>query len=384
MDAKRLARRIGLGLAEVCAVTGVLGLLAASWFALTAFPYACGALLAGLGLLARARLKPFARPAWQRRALWYGGALGLFGLGVVGHEVARHLLRGQARLQSIYLSSSMRGRLLRSANVVPEADLFALGVKASGLLGYWPAEQMPEVCALGRRHYARMGLSPHFAHVGNVATTSGFPGANRHYFRYLPRGYSPERTWPLLVFLHGAAGGQALYPWLWATFADEHGFVVVCPTWDDGEWEREAGTRLALDALDNTLAACSIDRQRVFLAGCSNGAMGGWAVLLARPGAFRGFISISGGAMARWHDERLARMPVLLIHGSADRAVPASASRELASRLAAAKRPVQLVEMVGEDHFLILRSTDAMLAVVGRWVRQLETPRPASPENGVP
>ena len=365
-------RRILVGAAEICIATALVLEAAALWFAITAFPHACCAALAGLALAARAWLRPLERPALQWRAKWYGLAVGVFGLLTVVDECVRHGFRDDEQLQSCYLSTSASGRLLRVANVVPEADLFSLGVKASGLLGIWPRDQMPEVRAIGRKHYARMAMAEGFAHAGNVATVSAYPGANRHYFRYLPRGYGPERKWPLMVFLHGAAGNQALYPWLWSTFADEQGFVVICPTWDEGEWEREEGTRLALDALDDTLAACSIDEQRVFLAGCSNGAMGGWAVLAARPEAFRGFVSISGGALARWRDERLAKTPVLLLHGSADRAVPASASRELAKQMILARRPVQLFEMAGEDHFLILRSTGSMLAVVAEWVRRVE------------
>lgn len=63
---------------------------------------------------------------------------------------------------------------------------------------------------------------------------------------------------------------------------------------------------------------------------------------------------------------------MLLIHGADDQAVHASASRELAKHLMLARRPVQLLEMVGEDHLLILRSADTLMTVVAEWVAQVE------------
>ena len=369
---KSVVRRVLVGAAEVGVVLAVMVELAVLWFAATRFPHACCLALGGLALSARARLNPFGRPALQWRAKWYGLAAGVVGLLLIADVAVRHAARGEARLQSCTLSTSVWGRVLRVANVVPEADLFSLGVKASGLLGYWPGEQMRDVARLGRRRYADMAAAEGFAHAGNVAMVSTFPEANRHYFRVLPRGHGPERRLPLLLFLHGAAGNQVLYPWLWAQFADEQGFVVLCPTWDNGEWGHAEGTRLALDALDDTLRTCSIDERRVYLAGMSNGAMTGWAVLAARPEAFRGFVSIAGGTQRGWRRESLAGTQVLLIHGADDRAVPASASRVLAGVLTQAGRSVQLVELDDEDHFVLVRSPETVTAIVAEWIRGLE------------
>jgi dipeptidyl aminopeptidase/acylaminoacyl peptidase len=45
-------------------------------------------------------------------------------------------------------------------------------------------------------------------------------------------------------------------------------------------------------------------------------------------------------------------IPVLLIHGRDDTVVPISQSRRMANAMQAAGKPVELVELPGEDHWL--------------------------------
>src|SRR3989304_2612781 len=48
------------------------------------------------------------------------------------------------------------------------------------------------------------------------------------YYLYLPDQYSPDRRWPLFVAVHGSADAQACWN-VWQPFADEEGFVLLCP-----------------------------------------------------------------------------------------------------------------------------------------------------------
>ena len=358
-------RRLVAAAGDVVVAVALALAAAAGWFALTWFPQGLVALVGSGGLAARLWARPL-----QRRRLALGlklaaAALGVLGLGVVGSEIVLHAGRSEARLESRYLHSSGVGALLRVANVIPEGDLTSLGVRASGLLGIWPPEQMREVHGLLAREYRAMRADPAFAHAGNVAMSGFYETGNRHFFRYLPRGYPGGRTWPVLLFLHGAAGNLALYPWLWSRFADERGLIVVCPTWDNGEWWRPGGAQVALDALDDTLGSCSVDEGRVFLAGYSSGAIGGWAVLAARPNAFRGFVSIAGARLSRLDDARIPHVPVLLLHGAKDRVIPPAESRRLRERLPGS---AELVEFPGEDHFIIIRSMGKLEEAIGKWM----------------
>jgi dipeptidyl aminopeptidase/acylaminoacyl peptidase len=51
------------------------------------------------------------------------------------------------------------------------------------------------------------------------------------------------------------------------------------------------------------------------------------------------------------------RIPVLLIHGRDDTVVPIDQSRLMAQALQRAGKPVKLVELKGEDHWLSLEET---------------------------
>jgi poly(3-hydroxybutyrate) depolymerase len=325
----------------------------------------------GLGLVAVPPRSRFARRAFGLLAV----AAAAFGLIVVDLEFFRHAYRDDTHLQSLFERGGT-GRWLRPLNIVPEADIVSFHVQVSSLLRYQPREQMAEVHGLLMREYVAMQETPGFAHAGNIAAQALSDGG--HFFRYLPQGYSSERRWPLLLFLHGAGGNLALYPWLWRRLADERGVVIVCPTWDNGLWDTSGGTRAALIALENTLQSCAIDPERVFLAGLSNGAITGWAVLSARPEAFRGFISISGGLASGRDPKATAHVPVLLIHGVKDRIVPVDASRRRCAVLRRANVPADLVQFANEDHFLFLRSTEQVTKCVARWMAKTA---PVSPVN---
>lgn len=361
-------RRFLAALADVAFALAVLAELAVCWFAVTAFLHGACALVAGGALGVRLVVRPVRGRRLRRGLGLLSLTLAAFGLVVVDVEFFRHVTRDEAQLQSEYLSSG-GGGLLSVFNLVPEADVVSFGVKASGLLGLWPPGQMNEMHGLLMREYAAMRRAPGFAHVGNVAAHGLPSAAGGHFFRYLPRGYREERQWPLLVFLHGAGGNFALYPWLWRRFADEHGFVVLCPTWDNGLWDQPGGVQAALDALDDTLSACSVDGSRIFLAGLSNGGISGWAVLCARPEAFRGFISISGGLAAGRQPDKMKRVSVLLIHGAKDRIIPIDAPRKLRAALKREGVAVQLIEFPDDDHFLLLRSRRGVCDAVARWMR---------------
>ncbi len=364
-------RRLLSGVAWIVVAVAVVAEGAAIGFAATLFPHGVCALLGGaalgLGLVAVPPRSRFARRAFGLLAV----AAAAFGLIVVDLEFFRHAYRDDAHLQSLFERGGT-GRWLRPLNIIPEADVASFMVQAWGLLRYQPREQMEEVHGLLMREYAAMRETPGFAHAGNVAAQTLTDGG--HFFRYLPQGYSPERRWPLLLFLHGAGGNLTLYPWLWRSLADECGVVIVCPTWDNGLWDTPGGTRAALVALENTLQTCSIHPERVFLAGLSNGAITGWAVLSARPNTCRGFISISGGLASGRNPRATAHVPVLLIHGARDRTIPVDASRRLCTSLRRANVQAHLVEFPDQDHFLLLRSTEKVTRCVARWMAKTAPP----------
>jgi len=128
---------------------------------------------------------------------------------------------------------------------------------------------------------------------------------------------------------------------MWSRFADQHGYAILCPTWDNGEWWQPAGQGTVSMALKETLETHSIDDNHIYLAGYSNGGIGGWSVLASMPRAFRGYICISGSKGPHWRDTSISAIPVLLIHGRQDRVVPISPVEALEKKLIERARPVQ-------------------------------------------
>lgn len=67
-------------------------------------------------------------------------------------------------------------------------------------------------------------------------------------------------------------------------------------------------------------------------------------------------------------------VPVMLIHGKDDTVVPFDQSRKMERALKALNRPVEFVEMKGEDHWL--SKSETRLEMLTRSVKFLETCNP--------
>lgn len=218
----------------------------------------------------------------------------------------------------------------------------------------------------------------------------------------LPRN-RPDRNLPLIVFPHGGPSARDSEEWdWWAQFLAENGYAVIQPNYrgssgygtvfakkGEGEW----GLKMQDDLIDAVtyLAGQGIaDPKRVCIAGAS---YGGYAAMRAaeRDGAvYRCAISYAGvsdlGALKRYDSQFLNgngaadwlkkqapnfavvsprndaahfSIPILLVHGKADRRVPVDQSRMMASALQAAGKPYQYIEQPLADHFFS-RSEDRL------------------------
>ncbi len=93
------------------------------------------------------------------------------------------------------------------------------------------------------------------------------------YYLYLPDGYTVEQDWPVFVGVHGAGqdGSQCLD--MWQKYADQLGFVLVCPSLGDenGGWYQDAGEKILWRVLKEVQKECRV-QDKIFLAGFSAGA----------------------------------------------------------------------------------------------------------------
>src|SRR5262245_8852001 len=116
--------------------------------------------------------------------------------------------------------------------------------------------------------------------------------AEVHYLLFLPKGFndSPGKTWPLILFLHGAGerGNEiakvAVHgPPKVAPHNPDFPFVIVSPQCPEGQvWS----TEVLLGLLDHAIKNYAIDPNRVYLTGLSMGGYGTWDLGLRYPERF--------------------------------------------------------------------------------------------------
>ena len=246
----------------------------------------------------------------------------------------------------------------------------------------------------------------------------------------LPRGH-PEKGLPLVVLPHGgpAARDTADFDWIAQALASQ-GYAVLRPNYRGsllgsgmleagyGEFGRKMQTDLS-DGVRFLVAQGIVDPGRVCIVGGSYGGYAALAAVSLDPGPWRCAVSLAGLSdlqrMLHWVDERhysgenldqrywdrfmgardrndpmlaqispalhadAVKVPVLLVHGEDDTVVPFEQSRYMADALRAAGRPVELVRLEGEDHWLSRSATRARFLRVMVDFLKKENPPDAAP-----
>jgi predicted peptidase len=160
-----------------------------------------------------------------------------------------------------------------------------------------------------------------------------------------PAKIEPRKTYPLVLFLHGAGergtdnAAQLLHgAGQFATPENRRKypcFVVApqCPLkqgWVEVDWGRTSHTmkekpstplRLALELVDSLAAELPVDKGRIYVTGLSMGGYGAWEAAARRPDFFAAAVPICGGGDTA-QAPRLKRLPIWAFHGEKDPAVP--------------------------------------------------------------
>lgn len=146
------------------------------------------------------------------------------------------------------------------------------------------------------------------------------------YLLYLPTGYEKgKRSWPLLLFLHGA-GERGDDPEQLKTYGpprllaegQELPFIVVSPQCPRGRyWLVPVLTGL----LDELCGSLRVDEERIYVTGISMGAYGVWRLAAAQAERLAAIIPICGGGDP---DEacQMKHLAIWAFHGAKDAVVP--------------------------------------------------------------
>ena len=162
-------------------------------------------------------------------------------------------------------------------------------------------------------------------------------GQSRPFHVYVPTGYDPAASHPLLVYLHGAVSGtytvEQLAPRrsVWEESAEELGYLILMPHGDAGAtwWSRtgHANIRSELAFLKRTY---NIDEDRVFLSGFSDGGSGAYWFAFHDPTPWAGFLAWYGNPsipdMGPYpcYPRNLYNRPIRATNGVSDELYPAS------------------------------------------------------------
>jgi dipeptidyl aminopeptidase/acylaminoacyl peptidase len=211
-----------------------------------------------------------------------------------------------------------------------------------------------------------------------------------------------ERDLPLVVMPHGGPEDrdETGFDWL-AQFLASRGYAVLQPQFRGSTGlgrahanagRQQWGLRMQDDVTDGVRALITegiVDPKRVCIVGWSYGGYSALAGAAFTPDLYACAASIGGvsdlpvmlatisrdsgresDAFAYWREHigspfnadvigksparaaMAVRAPVLLLHGTDDTVVPIEQSRLMATALRAAKKPVELIELTGEDHWM--------------------------------
>ncbi len=194
-----------------------------------------------------------------------------------------------------------------------------------------------------------------------------------------PEGYSSSKTYPLVVFLHGAgergddnqkqlALGKEF---LVSNFHSNYPAIVIAPQCPmDSYWSNVIRHKIGdqiffnfntgeditppmqlLTALiRNWVESGKVDKSRVYLGGLSMGGMATFELLWRMPDVFAAAFPICGGANMQKLALYNRETALWIFHGDSDRTVPVKYSRSVYRKLKGMGMDVKYTEYKGMDH----------------------------------
>jgi predicted esterase len=183
--------------------------------------------------------------------------------------------------------------------------------------------------------------------------------AGKGYLLYLPEGYEadPNKTWPLLFFLHGYGDrGDNLFllpkasPFIFIREKGPLPFVIIAPVLNTNY---TAFPDSYMDgALKEILADYRVDHKRIYLTGMSMGGEAAYRFALHQPETFAAvsplcaYLNYPGLAYL----QGVKNLPVWAIHGADDQVVPLSKGQQAVDTFKKAGANVRFSILAGHDH----------------------------------
>ncbi len=195
------------------------------------------------------------------------------------------------------------------------------------------------------------------------------PGSRGGFSLYVPEYYTPDRTWPLVMALHGGSGNGRGFLWSWLRDARSLGAIVVAPTATGNTWAlmgEDTDTPNLKRILDFVRGRWNIDSSRLLLTGMSDGGTFCYVTGLEGASPFTHLAPVAATfhpLMVEMADaERLRGLPVFLVHGRLDWMFPVQVARHTRQALSAAGANVIYREIADLSHSYPREISAEMLA----------------------
>lgn len=162
------------------------------------------------------------------------------------------------------------------------------------------------------------------------------PAYIMNYLVWLPKGFNddPEKSWPLIFFLHGSSSDENDSVFVMRAGLPEvlfkgdqpkdFPFVVISPQAFTGvPWWGGVTPDVLMALLNEVVSLYQIDASRIYLTGLSMGGYGSWLMTAAYRGQFAAMVSTSGTGYGNINPTieqlcKVAETPIWAYHGEQD------------------------------------------------------------------
>lgn len=197
-------------------------------------------------------------------------------------------------------------------------------------------------------------------------------GERGGFWLYVPENYSPDRSWPLVMALHGGNGTGGQFLWSWLRDARSFGAILVTPTAIGQTWALtgdDVDSPNLARILDFVRSEWNVDEKRLLLTGMSDGGTFTYVSGLDEGSPFTHLGPVSAAfhpLLAPMVDpERIEGLRIHIAHGALDWMFPVTMAREAQRALSEAGATVTYREIDDLSHTYPREMNAAMLAWLG-------------------
>jgi len=163
-----------------------------------------------------------------------------------------------------------------------------------------------------------------------------------------PQGFSEDKKYPLVIFLHGAGSRSDSTYILKKNICltsikerqDARGYIFLAPLCARGDWNEWMTILLRLIGTMRELPY--IDKTRVHITGNSMGGYGTWEIAMLRPDWFASAMPVCGGGIGGFA-KYLVDIPIRTFHGLCDQTVDPIESLQMAKAVNMAGGHAELI-----------------------------------------